>query len=179
MQFARIVILCVLAAVFYGIVHDQITARICVEYFTIGHARLIDSTSPTVLGLVWGVVATWWVGLILGVLLAACCRAGAWPKLTDLQLMRSIAWLLGVMGVVALCAGSAGRALAQGGNVWLVGWLADAVPRDRHIDFLTALWAHSASYAAGAIGGTVLCVLVIRKRRTLARETRAGTTPKS
>jgi len=28
---------CILAAVFYGILHDQITARICVEYFTIGH----------------------------------------------------------------------------------------------------------------------------------------------
>lgn len=45
------VALSVLAAVVYGILHDQITARICVEYFTIGHARLIDSDSPTVLGL--------------------------------------------------------------------------------------------------------------------------------
>lgn len=61
------VALSVLAAVVYGILHDQITARICVEYFTIGHARLIDSDSPTVLGLFWGVVATWWVGLPLSV----------------------------------------------------------------------------------------------------------------
>ena len=49
MQAIAILLISVLAAIFYGVVHDQITARICVEYFTIGHARLIDSDSPTVL----------------------------------------------------------------------------------------------------------------------------------
>lgn len=53
----------VIAAVIYGIIHDQVTARICVEYFTVGHPRLIDSDSPPVLGLFWGIVATWWAGL--------------------------------------------------------------------------------------------------------------------
>jgi len=32
MQFLRIVVACVLAAIAYGIVHDQVTARVCVEY---------------------------------------------------------------------------------------------------------------------------------------------------
>jgi hypothetical protein len=58
MQSIAIIFLSVAAAIVYGIVHDQITARICIEYFTIGHPRLIDSDSPTVLGLFWGVVAT-------------------------------------------------------------------------------------------------------------------------
>ncbi|MDA0768100.1 MAG: hypothetical protein O3A92_14920, partial [Verrucomicrobia bacterium] len=58
MQVFGIIITSVLAAMFYGIIHDQVTARICVEYFTIGHPRLIDSDSPGVLGLFWGVVAT-------------------------------------------------------------------------------------------------------------------------
>src|SRR5690349_20578699 len=33
MQFIAIICLAVGAAIFYGIVHDQITAHICVEYF--------------------------------------------------------------------------------------------------------------------------------------------------
>lgn len=38
--------LCIAAAVRYGILHDQVTARICVEYFIIGHPPLFDTTSP-------------------------------------------------------------------------------------------------------------------------------------
>jgi hypothetical protein len=32
----RILLLSVAAAVLYGILQDQVTARICVEYFTVG-----------------------------------------------------------------------------------------------------------------------------------------------
>jgi hypothetical protein len=34
LQALGIVCMCVGAAVLYGIIHDQITARVCVEYFT-------------------------------------------------------------------------------------------------------------------------------------------------
>lgn len=37
MQAILVVLLCVTSAVAYGVVHDQITARVCVEYFTIDH----------------------------------------------------------------------------------------------------------------------------------------------
>jgi hypothetical protein len=53
MQSLAIVGLCGLSAVTYGIVHDQITARVCVEYFTIGHPPVFDTNSPTLLGLGW------------------------------------------------------------------------------------------------------------------------------
>lgn len=71
MEALRIVALAVAAAVAYGVLHDQVTARICVEYFTIGHPLLVPSYSPTLLALAWGVVATWWVGLVGGLVLAA------------------------------------------------------------------------------------------------------------
>ena len=47
----KITLLSIVAAVAYGIVHDQITARLCVEYFTVAHPPLIHTSSPTVLGL--------------------------------------------------------------------------------------------------------------------------------
>lgn len=54
-----IVVLGILGAVLYGIVHDNVTARICLEYFTIGHRRAFASDSPTLHAMYWGVVATW------------------------------------------------------------------------------------------------------------------------
>lgn len=76
MPFIRIVLLSILAAIGYGIIHDQVTARICVEYFTIGHPPIFHTDSPALLGVRWGILATWWVGLILPTrTLHAVCKA--------------------------------------------------------------------------------------------------------
>ena len=50
MEAVKIGILCIAVAVVYGILHDQVTARVCVEYFTIGHPPMFPTNSPTLLG---------------------------------------------------------------------------------------------------------------------------------
>src|SRR3954463_4822555 len=102
MQVIAIVFLCMAAAVIYGILHDQVTARICVEYFTIGHPPVFGTDDPTLLRLGWGVIATWWVGLILGVLLAVASRAGPWPKRSAAHLLRPLIIMLSVVGAFAV-----------------------------------------------------------------------------
>jgi hypothetical protein len=170
MQFLLIVLLCIAAAVSYGIVHDQITARICVEYFTIGHPPVFNTEDPTLLGLGWGVIATWWVGLLLGVPLALIARVGSRPKRCAASLVRPIAVLMGVSALLALVAGLAGRFLASVGVVFLTGHLKDAVPTNRHVAFITDLWAHNASYLAGFVGGITLMFHVWSWRRKAADE---------
>ena len=54
----------------YGIAHDMVTAHVAVEYFTVYHPHIVDSKSPIIMALLWGVIATWWVGLLAGLLLA-------------------------------------------------------------------------------------------------------------
>jgi hypothetical protein len=82
MHSLRIVLFSLGCALLYGIVHDQVTARVCVEYFTVGHPSLLGLRDPTVLGIVWGIIATWWVGLALGLLLAASsCSGSPWRRL--------------------------------------------------------------------------------------------------
>jgi hypothetical protein len=44
METCKIVFLSVAAAILYGILQDQVTARICVEYFTIGHLPVFPAT---------------------------------------------------------------------------------------------------------------------------------------
>jgi hypothetical protein len=165
MQSLGIVLMCIVAAVCYGIAHDQVTARVCVEYFTVGHPPIFGTDDPTLLGLGWGIIASWWVGLLLGVPLAIVARAGSRPKRSVDSLVRPVACLLGVMAVSALVAGLVGWLLASTGAVFLVGPIARKLPPDRHVPFLIDLWAHSASYLVGLVGGIVISVRVWRARQ--------------
>src|ERR1700722_17689148 len=108
MESLAIVLLCIGAAVVYGVLHDQVTARICVEYFTIGHPPVFATDDPTLLGPGWGIIATWGVGLLLGIPLAMVARAGSRPKRSVGALVRPLACLLAVMAVSAAVAGCIG-----------------------------------------------------------------------
>jgi hypothetical protein len=164
-QFLAIVAVCVLFAVGYGVIHDQITARVCVEYFTIGHAPIFGTDDPTLLGLGWGVLATWWVGVMLGIPLAIVARAGGLPKRDALSLVRPLLLLMIVSAACALVAGVIGALAARAGVVFLTEPLASKVPQGKHVLFLADAFAHTASYLAGFIGGGLLMLWVWLQRR--------------
>lgn len=167
-RFIAIISLSIAAAVVYGIVHDQVTARICVEYFTIGHPPIFGTDPPTLLGLGWGVIATWWVALLLGVPLAFAAGCGRRPVFPVRRLVRPLVVLLGCMACTAIIAGVLGHLAASGRVVVLFEPLASRVPAERHVAFLTDLWAHCASYASGFLGGLVLIRWVWLVRAKLA-----------
>jgi len=167
MESIKIIVFSVLAAITYGIIHDQITAHICVEYFTIGHVRVIQSESPFILALVWGFIATWWVGLSLGLLLAFSSRVGKYPKLTYKDLKEPMLTLLIFMFCIAFIVGVIGFTTSKLGIFFLVRRLATRVPEEQHSLFLTAGWAHSASYLAGIAGGIILCIKTWNKRKKI------------
>jgi hypothetical protein len=141
------------------------TARVCVEYFTIGHPPIFGTDDPTLLGIGWGICATWWVGAILGVLLALAARVGKRPPQSVHSLVRPVLQLMLALGAIAFIAGMIGWFLARAGAVVLVEPLASEVPREKHNAFMADLWAHSASYLFGFVGGLIVCVRVWRSRK--------------
>jgi hypothetical protein len=168
METIKIILFAILAAIIYGICHDLITAHICVEYFSEFHPRIIRTESPVVLALLWGVLATWWVGLILGIVLAIAARSGRRAKRSASSLRRPIVVLMFVSGIIAILIGLSGHLLAINRFYVLRG-----PAFDKHSDewierFQTVLFAHNGSYAAGFIGGIILAVMVFRNRRTIA-----------
>ncbi|MCA9310802.1 MAG: hypothetical protein KDA21_06325 [Phycisphaerales bacterium] len=163
----EIILLCIAAAITYGILHDQVTARICIEYFTIGHPRVTTSESPTVIAITWGVIATWWMGALLGMPLAAACRLGRWPRLTAADLVRPLIIALALMMLVAALAGVVGSMWAPEHLIRLTG-MANRIPEDRHVRFMIAAWAHTASYMAGIGAGIGLLIWALRHRRAAA-----------
>lgn len=165
MESLRILALCILAAIVYGVFHDLVTAHVCVEYFTIGHPPMFGTESPALLALGWGVIATWWVGGFLGAVLIVAARFGSRPKRSARSLVRPVFQLMTVVGVFALGAGVLGWALARAGAVYLLEPLSSKIPPEKHVAFLADLWAHSASYLFGFVGGLVVCARVWRARR--------------
>jgi hypothetical protein len=163
MEFLKVWLLCIFAAVLYGILHDQITARVCVEYFTIGHPPVFNTTSPTLLALGWGVIATWWMGAFLGLILALAARLGSPPRLNASDLIKPVLGLLLVMAISALGAGVIGYFLARSGKVSLHD-LDQVLGKPTAVRFIGDFYAHSASYAVGFFGGLFLCAWTLRKR---------------
>lgn len=153
---AKIVAFSTAAAVVYGILHDQITAHVCVEYFSIAHPPVFDTTSPFLLALGWGVIATWWVGLPLGLGLAAAARLGRGRRRGLAQLRGSILKLMAFGGLAALVCGVLGAGLVANGLAPVPGGWGAILPRDRHVPFAFDAWAHMASYGFGALGGLFL-----------------------
>jgi hypothetical protein len=166
----KIVLLCVGGAIAYGLVHDQITARVCQEYFTLGHnTPAFVPRNPTALGLFWGVAATWWVGLAIGVPLAAAMRLGKLPPLEAKWLAPRLVRLLLAMLGIAL-AGLALTLFADLADRVPAGWKAmvpGGVPAEKSGRFVADGVAHNLSYAAGFLGGVQLWIAALLTRRRL------------
>lgn len=159
-----IVLLSVLAACSYGVLHDEITARVCLEYFTIAHPHLFPTSSPTLLALCWGIAATAGIGLALGAVLAVVAQAGETPPWPLSSVARSILLLLAVMGTIAASAGAIGYGLAARGFISLPASIAASLPATIHDRFMGVWWAHCASYLVGLVGAGVLCYHIWRAR---------------
>ena len=170
----KIVGVCVAAAIGYGIAQDQVTARVCVEYFTVAHPPIFGGlTSPTLLAFGWGVLATWWMGVLLGLPLVAFARAGSRPKLAAKDFARPIARLLVVMGTLSALAGLVGYLLARsrfGDALASVAPITDLIPVARHPRFFADAFAHDMAYASGGLGGVVIWAWAWWRRGRLKRE---------
>jgi hypothetical protein len=161
METVKIVLFSVLAAVGYGIIHDQVTAHLCVEYFTVAHPPIFPTASPFLLALGWGVIATWWVGLPLGLGAAAAARIGTRHKLGFAEIRPIVLWLLVVMAVCAVLVGAATAYLVATGRIPVPGGWGPYIPQGKWIVFSADAGAHLASYVVGGLGGLFLIGRII------------------
>ena len=157
MNRAKIIGLCTLASCGYGIVHDQITVRVCEEYLSVAHRPLFPTGSPTLLALCWGVAAAWWVGLALGVALAFVAGAGPSEPLPVRTFYQPLGVLLVAMGTTAFTAAMVSYELTQSGFLPVPTSVEEMVPAGKEARFMAVWAAHSASYLVGVTGGMWVC----------------------
>jgi hypothetical protein len=164
MNKTRVILLCVLVAITYGVIHDQITAHLCVEYFTVAHPALFHTGSATILGFCWGVAATLGIGVVLGAILAEVSQSEGLPPVPVARLFRSLLILAAAMALAALLAGLLGYELSSRSIISLPITLAYRIPPARHNQFMAVWFAHGASYLAGLGGGAILILRIWRER---------------
>ena len=152
----RIVLMGLAAMVGYAMLQDQISARLCPEYFTVLHPPIPNLTDPTLLGISWGFLGAWWGGILLGFVLGLVATVGRRPPLAPRELVRPMLVLVGVLaGVTALTgftvwhhAGLLGVSLDSG--------MTQMVPPERHRGLLTVACYHLTAYVTAAVGGVVV-----------------------
>lgn len=165
MTFLKTIWATVIISILYGILHDLVTANICVEYFTIGHPKIIQSESPFLLALLWGVIATWWVALPMGLIIALNNELGSRIKFEFSEVLKLIVKLIFVMFGIAIIAGIAGYILAELEIIYLAPRLANKIEISKHSRFLAVGWAHVSSYISGIMGTIVLSIIIQNRRK--------------
>lgn len=156
----RIMLLAVVVLCGYAMLQDQVSARLCPEYFTVLHNPIPGVTDPTLLGLIWGFLGAAPGGLVLGYVLGLCATAGRHPPWGVRRLVRPLMALTGFVGFVTAVTGLAvWRHLDLFGVRFEEGFLA-GVPAERHRAAFVVACYHLAAYAASVAGSVGLCVWV-------------------
>lgn len=163
--FTSTVFACILLAGVYGIVHDQITCSISPEYFTRFKYRqfgldpgYFGGNRPSVA--VIGFLATWWMGLIIGV----CIGLAGFVYPDHITMRRSVVRAVKTVLVVSFVSGLTGFAI---GKFYLVhtgvDWPIPADVIDRKSFIITGS-IHNFSYPGGLAGLFVALTEMIRRR---------------
>ena len=149
----RFVLQVVLATCLLGIAIDVVTANVAVEYFTVHHSHVVDSDSPWVMALVWGIGASWWFGLIAAALIwwTNTRRTRPLPRKRIFRMVvRSliVIWLL-MMGILGAVYAFAGLITPQQRR--------PTFESDRRL--MAVAMSHATEYV---LGGIVTLVLLVR-----------------
>ncbi len=160
---SKIVVGCVALSCLLGWAVDLVTAHVAVEYFTVHHPHVLDSQSPLVMALVWGFIASWWCGLIAGVILALVNHRVT-PPLPPTQILRWVAkgcaaiWftMMAVLAAIYLVAGIVPLAQRRA-----------SFESDRRL--MAVALAHMGEYILAAIAVAIIAVLVVRESKRLRR----------
>ena len=156
----KFVLSVVAATCMLGIAIDVVTANVAVEYFSLFHPHVVDSDSPWALAVVWGVIASWWFGLISGVLVW-------WSNLRrKVPLARNVVMPMVVRAMVAIWLIMMGILVV---TYMVVGFIGPAskpptFESDRRLVAVAA--AHAGEYVLGAIVTIVVMRRVARYRDT-------------
>jgi len=152
----------ILLSIVLGIAIDLVTANIAVDYFAVYHPHVIDSRSPWLLALVWGVIASWWAGAAGGAILAFFNR----NLPTRVPSRMVLTWMAKACGII-WC-----TMMAIVAGVYL---LASAIPlNQRRLTFeedrrlMAVAIAHSGEYVFAAIAVLIIAVKMHRYSRRQA-----------
>lgn len=163
---------CVIAGI-YGILHDQLTYSISPEYYTefkfgqFGVAGI--SANERFLAAIVGFMATWWMGLLIGILLAFIGLTHKTAKAMFIITMKAILLTLIITAVTGLVGLAYGKLFLVGQPVEnFEGWYIPNTVKDLD-SFIMVGSMHNFSYFGGVIGLVAGALYSIRKKKNFLK----------
>lgn len=164
----HIVALCMASMIVYGMLQDQFSVRICVEYFTIGHPPIVGlEPYPTLHGIAWGFLASWWGGMILGYCLAIPATMGSKPHLRAAFFIMPLCVYFAFVTLATLAMGFWGHLSQDKGPLFDFTFWDERIPPEQRAGFRTLAYAHLGTYTSATLGGILLTLWTIRVRRRI------------
>ncbi|HEV9037455.1 MAG TPA: hypothetical protein VGQ51_12560 [Puia sp.] len=177
--FLIIVLAAIVIASIYSVGHDQATYSISPEYYTkfkFIQFNLADSgaaqhmTQPRSAVVMVGVKATWWMGLYIGLIIAAFALMFRNADTMFASAMQALGIVLLIAIICGVIGGYYGRyVLAKRGVGW---WVPDNVVH--RADFITVGSIHNFSYLGGVIGLVIAIAYLFFKRARLRKRAAAA-----
>lgn len=161
------------AIVGYAILQDQVSARLCPEYFTVLHRPIPGVTDPTLLGVCWGFLGGWWGGVLLGYAAGLTATLGPRPPMHPRELVMPILLLVVAIATVTALTGFSVWRHSEMLGVMLDPGNAELVPVQRHRALLTVACYHFVAYASSVVGAVALCVWVRAERQRREQQEKA------
>lgn len=169
MYFGMIFVAAVIAGI-YGIIHDQISYTISPEYYTKFkfiqfNLHWLEST-PRLGAAIVGFLATWWMGVLVCLLLGLFGFMFKTPKEMAIHLAKAFV----VVTVVALLTGLIGLAIGylrvtESTIASYMPWVRPNVSNP--IQFIRVGFMHNASYLGGLTGLIAGIIYLIRAKRSI------------
>jgi hypothetical protein len=166
------VCLSTLCATLYGIINDQVTVTLSPEYFSVFkreqfwsplvQAGLLDAPARVQAVLV-GALATWWFGLLVGIVLGTSGMVGRQRPLSTRDYLGAVAGVMLLASAMSLLFGAAAFLIEPAISPTPEDWPFLTGIRDVRRAFAVGWW-HSGAYLGGVVG-TIFAILWIRKRR--------------
>src|SRR5258708_33960999 len=176
--FFLIILVATVIAAIYGIGHDQVTYSISPEYYTkfefiqFGLANPLAAhhmTQPRSAVVMVGVLATWWTGLIIGMILGVTTLIFKDADTMFRSALQALVLVFLVVMITGVIGGMYGHYVqAKKGVDW---WLPEQL-KDRGA-FITVGSIHWFSYLGGAIGIVAGVVFLVVKNFRLRKRARA------
>lgn len=172
----KIIGLTVLTGVSYGIANDMIACRDCIEYFTIEHRyfgqdlayRPLLTLNPNLNALAWGMIATWHVCAIAGVILAGIARV-PFPILASKITARQLAPCMAIGAALIMLVAHVKSRSAQAAMIKNPTHKYFNVPIEFQAGWEACNIRNSIGYAGIAVGGAALIVAMIASRAGLIK----------
>ena len=146
----------------YCLLHDQYLIRIEPEHFTVYHPPLWGIKNLTLLAAAWAFRASIGPGLVLGLAALFLARAGKWPKIAPVVLLKIVPWLILVTEAAGLLAGA---------WVWKSGepLYPDPVSLDESLPprMLITQTIQLTCYGAGGLVSVLFLGWIVRRRKML------------